>query len=315
MIDAFLKTVEINFAELPKTPKGAGIALYNMGFTVVPVKLVKDGPNHYRKVPMVEWGEIVEHGQEKEDVLSYYWNVDGVAIFMGVKLRNTSYYVGALDFDNKEAFKEALPLLPPTYTERTPRGGFHAIYLTKKKPIYKQYRRPGQRGEIFSVLGETENGKPKLCVIYPTILYKVIRPFPLRVIGDLNKLAEKVAEKLGLVQPELPKVPKAIPLTLPRSLSAKMNQALIRQRRQRVNPAELFEKEIKPLLDIARESSNYYAVHCPFHPPDAHPSFAVYKNTWLAVDFHDMKVYTMKELLHALRRLEVVKSVEGAENG
>jgi len=288
---------EINFSKLPKSPKAAALTLHDLGFTVLPVKLVKDGPNHYRKVPMVNWGEVVEEGQSRGDVLSYYWRVDGLAIFTGVQLRGSGYYIGALDFDDKEAFKKIRGYLPPTYIERTPRGGFHVVFLTKKKPLYKQYTVPGVRGEIFSVLGETPNGKPKLCVIHPTFRYQPISPKPLLVIDDINTLAERLAKSLGLIK-EKPRVVRAFPIRLDQEkASAKEGGA----ERGGFDPRKLFEK-IKPSLDIVREGSNYYVAHCPFHPPDTHPSFVIYKNTWLAVDFHDMKVYTMKELYRRLRR-------------
>ncbi|MCD6197320.1 MAG: hypothetical protein J7K15_01925 [Deltaproteobacteria bacterium] len=303
MIDKYVRKLEVNLASLPsKVSVEVALRLYDLGFTVVPIKLIREG-DRWKKVPMVEgWPELAEE-QDRRDVETYYWNVDGVAILTGVKLRGTDYYVGALDFDDERAFRRSLFEFPASYIERTPRGGFHVIYLTRKKPKYEQYRLPGQRGEVFSVLGETENGKPKLCVIYPTRHYRVINPIPLRVIDDLNKVARKVAEKLNLYTPE-PEITMAVPLTL----EQEMRYALRRQRIQKVNPRQIFEK-IKPYLDIARESSNYYAIHCPFHPPDAHPSFAIYKNTWLGVDFHDMKVYTMKELLRALRKMGVIKGV------
>lgn len=300
------EVIEVNFASLPKNPKAAALTLHDLGFTVLPIKLVKDGPNHYRKVPVISWKEIVDEGQSKEDLLSYYWNVDGLAIFTGVKLRGSEYYIGALDFDDKLAFKEALKLLPRTYTERTPRGGFHVIFLTKKKPLYKQYTAPNVKGEIFSVLGETQNGTPKLCVVYPTIKYTPVRPLPLIIIDDLNKLAEKIARALGLVK-ESPRLIKAFPLRLDDQLQKASVGAVIKQRPQTISPSQLFEKKIRPLLDIARESSHYYAVHCPFHPPDTHPSFVIYRNTWLAVDFHDMKVYTMKGLYRSLVMLQKQK--------
>jgi len=289
--------VEVDISSLPpKVTRGVALRLYDMGFTVVPIKLVKEG-DKWRKVPMVDWGEIVEEGQDRRDVETYYWNVDGIAVFTGVKLRGTDYYIGALDFDDRSAFKKVVLDLPATYMERTPRGGFHVIYLTKAKPRLTQYRSPGQRGEVFSVLGETPGGKPKLCVIYPTRHYRVINPIPLRVIRDVNAVAEKVAEKLGLSSP---KVTEAVPLRL--EVRRQLKAAGKRQSWQTADPKKLFYSKILPMLDIAREASNYFAIHCPFHPPDAHPSFVVYKNTWLAVDFHDMKVYTMKELLRALLR-------------
>ncbi len=66
---------------------------------------------------------------------------------------------------------------------------------------------------------------------------------------------------------------------------------------------EILEKWLKIILkhlDVAKEGNGYILCHCPFHPPDEHPSFAIYENTYLAVDFHDGKIYKLKELAEAL---------------
>jgi len=63
-------------------------------------------------------------------------------------------------------------------------------------------------------------------------------------------------------------------------------------------------------LDVADEKENYIRIHCPFHPPDEHPSFAIYKNTYLAVDFHDGKVYRLKELAEKIG-IELPKGKRG----
>jgi len=40
-------------------------------------------------------------------------------------------------------------------------------------------------------------------------------------------------------------------------------------------------------LDIVKEKDNYIIAHCPFHPPDNHPSFVVFKDGKLAGKFRD----------------------------
>jgi len=59
-------------------------------------------------------------------------------------------------------------------------------------------------------------------------------------------------------------------------------------------------EEIKKHLNIAGEGPNYIYVHCPFHPPDREPSFALHKHKFYAVDYHDGRVYSLKELAQAL---------------
>ena len=51
---------------------------------------------------------------------------------------------------------------------------------------------------------------------------------------------------------------------------------------------KLLEKWLEIILKhvkVAKDCGNYILIHCPFHLPDAHPSFAIYKNTFLAIDF------------------------------
>ncbi|RLI81639.1 hypothetical protein DRP04_05705, partial [Archaeoglobales archaeon] len=57
---------------------------------------------------------------------------------------------------------------------------------------------------------------------------------------------------------------------------------------------------IRAKLNEIEDRGNYIIFRCPFHPPDDHPSFAIYRNTFLAIDFHDWKVYTLKELANEL---------------
>ena len=68
-------------------------------------------------------------------------------------------------------------------------------------------------------------------------------------------------------------------------------------------PKDILEEWLKVILkhlDVAKEGSGYILCHCPFHLPDEHPSFAIYENTYLAVDFHDGKIYKLKELAENL---------------
>ncbi len=66
---------------------------------------------------------------------------------------------------------------------------------------------------------------------------------------------------------------------------------------------ELLEKWLEIILkhlNVAEDKGDYVLIHCPLHPPDNKPSFAIYRNTYLAVDFHDFKVYKLKELAEKL---------------
>ncbi|HIH73364.1 MAG: putative primase/helicase [Thermococcaceae archaeon] len=68
---------------------------------------------------------------------------------------------------------------------------------------------------------------------------------------------------------------------------------------------DILERWLAKILDhledrIVKETDDYVLLHCPFHPPDVHPSFAIYRNTYLGVDFHNNRVYKLSELARAL---------------
>ena len=81
-------------------------------------------------------------------------------------------------------------------------------------------------------------------------------------------------------------------------------QEKAREQRKEVSESTLttWLRTILKHLDkhIVKETRDYILLHCPLHPPDDNPSFVIYKNTYLAVDFHDGKVYKLKDLAQAL---------------
>jgi energy-coupling factor transporter ATP-binding protein EcfA2 len=80
-------------------------------------------------------------------------------------------------------------------------------------------------------------------------------------------------------------------------------------------PLNLLEKwfeRVRAGLNVAGEGGQYLYVHCPFHPPDNHPSFALHKTKFYAIDYHDGKVYSLKQLAEALGvELEGLKKTLG----
>ncbi len=77
-------------------------------------------------------------------------------------------------------------------------------------------------------------------------------------------------------------------------------------------PPEILDEWLKAIekaltSHLAEDKGDYVLYHCPFHPSDNHPSFAIYRPSYIAVDFHEpgnsskWKVYTLKELAEALK--------------
>ena len=61
---------------------------------------------------------------------------------------------------------------------------------------------------------------------------------------------------------------------------------------------ERIRKELAPYE--AKEYARWVVFHCPFHPPDDSPSFAFNKEKYYFVDFHDDRVYSLKDLAEKL---------------
>jgi len=48
------------------------------------------------------------------------------------------------------------------------------------------------------------------------------------------------------------------------------------------------------------KGGNYLYIHCPFHTPDRNPSFAINKEKFYAIDYHDNRIYNLRDLAEAL---------------
>lgn len=48
------------------------------------------------------------------------------------------------------------------------------------------------------------------------------------------------------------------------------------------------------------ETPGYFIYHCPFHPSNEHPSFAINKEKFYGIDYHDGSTYNLKELAKRL---------------
>lgn len=87
------------------------------------------------------------------------------------------------------------------------------------------------------------------------------------------------------------------------------NRVSINELLSRANIPSLFN------LDVVRETSNYYLIRCPFHPPDNNPSFVVYKNLdkdgiQIAYDFHDGRFFNAISLAQELYGYDFKEAVK-----
>jgi len=181
-------------------------------------------------------------------------------------------YLFVIDVDNpsQEFLSKLLKQLPATFTVRTGGGGYHFYYLTSK-PF------PSKKVDVDGVHVDLQ-GKGKQVVgpnsIHPETKkqYEIIRDV------EIYKLTTEDWQQI-------------LKLFFKKEIS-----------KQREISEEKLEKFLKQIIENlnCEDRGEYYLCHCPFHPPDNHPSFAIYKNTKLGVDFHDGAIYTMKDLAYKL---------------
>jgi len=198
-----------------------------------------------------------------------------------------------VDLDVKNQSPEAVELgrrivgkLPKTRVDKTPSGGEHFVFYSKK-PVKSDARFLAKCG--LEILGEG-----KLCVMAPSQGYGIMDHPGYATVENLNALLYRLMHAEGVIDSEQ---------------EAGADETVL----------ETWLEQVKPRLSVEEEDDSRIYVHCPFHPPDEHPSFAIVKKKFYAVDYHDGKVYNLKELAQALKvplktpRLE--KELEKEETG
>jgi hypothetical protein len=235
----------------------------------------QEGKGKVAKKPFSVWGKWHKQRQTLEEFESQGWDdANGFAIVTDYPNKD-GLYLSVVDYDTKEVSEEAknrgkqlLPKFPTTQMEKTVSEGLHLVYLSRVKPkAVKEFHKTHALELVAGGL---------LCVMAPSEGYEKLNDNPPTIVEDAEAL---FYEALGL-----------------------------KDKRERVNeglPASLLEKWLKQILDsgrlkVAGEGSNYVYCHCPFHPPDSHPSFALHKHKFYGVDYHDGKVYSLKGLAEVL---------------
>ena len=245
---------------------------FNQGFNVVAVKFEEGEDGKVSKKPLVEWSEWINRRQTLEEFEAQPWDrADGFAIVCSWP-NNEGLYLAVIDYDVKRVSEEAkrrgeelFNRFPITRMERSISSGQHKIYLSKVKP------RPISQFHDTHALELIAGAK--LCVMAPSKGYKALNDNPPRVVEDVEGLFYQI---LGVEDA--------------RNINKDINVALL----------QAWLEELKPHLDIRGEGPNYFYVRCPFHKPDNHPSFALHKTKFYGIDYHDGKVYSLRDLAEAL---------------
>jgi len=247
---------------------------FDWGFNVVAFGYgPPDADDKVSKKPLVEWQKWQTRRQTLEEFEAQPWDrADGFAVICSYPNR-FGLYLAVVDYDTKKVNEEAkergrelLKRFPITWMEKTVSGGLHLIYLSRVKPNAISEYHDSHALELVA--------GAKLCVLSPSKGYLRLN----------DSLATEVEDAEALFYQDLG----------------------VKDKRQEVNEGvssailQEWLKQIKSKLNIAGEGSQYLYVHCPFHKPDNHPSFAIHKSKFYAVDYHDGKVYSLKELAQAL---------------
>jgi hypothetical protein len=245
---------------------------FNRGFNIVTVRYENEENGKVGKRPLIEWREWVSRRQTVEEFEDQPWGqADGFAIVCAYP-NSEGLYLAGVDYDVKKVSEEAkrrgkiyFDSFPITRTERTVSGGRRKVYLSKVRPNpVSQYH---HEYALELIAGA------KLCIMAPSKGYTTLNDNSPRVVEDAEGLFYQI---LGVEDA--------------RNVSKDIGVAYLKT----------WLEELKPYLKIKGEGSNYIYVHCPFHPPDRNPSFAIHKTKFYGIDFHDGRVYSLKELAGAL---------------
>jgi P4 family phage/plasmid primase-like protien len=271
---------------------------YKRGFNVIPLKKEKKSG---KLIPMIEWHEFIKRRQTEEEFRSIKWErADGLAIVMPEYPIN-GYYVGVVDQDTHEGHpnrvtpeaeekgKKVMSKMPITYFERSLHHGQHNFYRSKK---------PVKNENFLTEAGLELIGSKKLIIVYPTPGYEKMNDNPFTIVEDLNQIFYNALRSIGI--DTYAHAETSIEEEVKNKAKMEYSEELLNK------ILEVLRPRIEEIKENKENKTGYITIHCPFHPPDNHPSFVIYKNSYIAVDFHESiginkwKTYTLKELAQKL---------------
>jgi hypothetical protein len=153
------------------------------------------------KKPLHEWARWQTEKQSEEDFNALPWeNADCFGVICGTELYDKTFLC-AVDYDVKNVSeeakakgKEALKELPITTMERTPSGGLHYVYFSKRKP---------KTISVFHNSGALELlGEGKLCYCWPSTGYQRLNDNYPTPVADLEGLFYDALHKTGITVKE-----------------------------------------------------------------------------------------------------------------
>jgi putative DNA primase/helicase len=175
---------------------------WSLGFNIVPFKVAE-------KRPLVEWQKWENQRQSLEEFEVLPWDqADGLGVVCG-RPNDQGLSLAVVDFDIKKTSLEAqetgvkvLSLLRVTAREKTPSGGEHSVYFSRKpaKTISTHH------GTVaLELLGEN-----KLCIMYPSEGYSKINDNLPSTVEDLEAEFLSALKRVGVIKPPPKRAPPSL---------------------------------------------------------------------------------------------------------
>lgn len=285
------------------------------------------------KRPLIRWGEVESNSEELEkakqrlvQVIEEYKNEK---YEHGFALKADNYNVFIIDIDDKETFEKNVSGIYEFLNDvkkdaylinKSLKRGYH-VYVNAElvKDIIKL--EPNNK-ELLKTYGFEFKGKG--LIVFP--------PSRFEVNGTLyqSKIMYVNPENFEKAEIESDALKKIIKLVKDYHEEKERLKLLERQAREHREKFKSERKEFSDLSEIihevkrsvsfedliseklAKRGSRYDTYHCPFHPPDKNPSFAVYHDGEydFGYDFHDNKGYDIISFYQETKCCDFLEALE-----
>jgi hypothetical protein len=181
--------------------KAAAAEYFKQAFVVVPMVFIKEDNGDIRKQPLVEWRKWQSQEQTLEEFEALPWDrAEGFEVLCG-KRNKEGVSLGIVDFDIKKTSAEAQALglealkhFRVTARHKTPTGGEHLIFLSRK---------PVKTISAYHDVAALELlGEGKLCVMYPSMGYTKLNDNLPTVVDDLEGEFLSTLKAVGVIKVE-----------------------------------------------------------------------------------------------------------------
>lgn len=258
---------------------------------LIPIKLERKENSHkFAKKPLVKW-KTTDKDKVIQVIKSEY--PCGIAIILD------NYDFVILDIDNVELFEEKVVKIEELLNERN--------YIACVRTISGGYHFYLKRSEYEKLLDFNQINNKKLLEEYGfEIRYQGL----LLVIGSMTTQFETYKLIDINLEPESTIIKHILNYLLNEEHQEEYDANINKLAKEVLSKVKFDDIPFLNQFKV-KEYSHYTVYHCPFHTPDHHPSFAVYKNEKreIAVDFHDYKKYNVITFLAKYENISVKDAI------